>query len=593
MASDVDRIKQHLDIVELVREYVELKPAGVNHKALCPFHQEKSPSFMVSRDRQTWHCFGCSEGGDMFSFIQKIEGVEFVDALKLLAKRANVELSGYDSGAASQRSRLTDCVDMAMKFYHKSLLESNEGAVARTYLEKRGVSGEMIEEFNIGYAPQGWNHLLQFLQSKRFSEDVVLRTGLAVRGNNARVYDRFRGRVMFPINDEHGRSVGCTGRVLESDVKEAKYVNTPQTELYDKGRIVYALDRAKHDIRVSGAALVMEGQMDVITAHQFGMRSAVATSGTALTDAQVQLLKRYATRFVFAFDADSAGVEAVKRAITLARLHAVDVRIVDVSGSGSKDPDDAIRADAVGFRARVEDAVPAMEFFLMSAVRGLDSQDVEAKKRAAAVVLPEIARLTNPVEQSHYLQRLATALSTDEDALHHAMKRMHEVRSARPSPTLDAVLQAHRATTEEYVLAALLGNPKLLATVSSAFDPDALAQEYQPLYIQMISLYSSLHHDAPAFYRAVLEALPESESVLDRLRFLGDELRESFNDASLALELQTWIANLSRIMLKRRLVRLESRIRELEQQPPASQQELESVIAEYSSMLSRLKQFDT
>lgn len=589
MANDVDRIKQRIDIVDLVQEYVPLKPAGVNHRALCPFHQEKTPSFMVSRDRQSWHCFGCSEGGDVFSFVQKIEGVEFFDALKLLAKKANVELTNHDRKASSQKAKLSDCLALAMKFYHKALLESNEAEKARVYLKERGLDQLTIDTFEIGYAPDSWERTLELLEKKGFTRDHAVSAGLAIRKDSNSVYDRFRARVIFPIRDEHGRVVGCTGRVLAPDEKQAKYVNTPQTELFDKGRVVYALDLAKTEIRKTGDAIVMEGQMDVIAAHQFGIKNAVATSGTATTDSQIKLLKRYAKRLLFAFDSDSAGVEAVKRAIAIARQHDMDVRIVEVPSG--KDPDDAIRADADVFKEAVEKAVPAMEFFMRSAVRDLDTSDIQAKKMAARIVLPEIAKLENPVEQSHYIQRLAQILSTDESALHEAMLRFTGTNAQKS--TITAIGKGDHATTEEYVLAVFLARPTFLAPHADSFDADALSQELQPLYIEMISLYSAGNKEKDAFQHALQQVLPETKQVLDRLRFLGDELAESYSDSALSLELQTWIATISRTMLKRKLALLQSKIRELESQTPAKQDELNTVTAEYSALLTRLKQFDS
>ncbi|MBI3120120.1 MAG: toprim domain-containing protein, partial [Candidatus Kerfeldbacteria bacterium] len=347
-------------------------------------------------------------------------------------------------------------------------------------------------------------------------------------------------------------------------------------------------DRAKHAIRKSGVAILMEGQMDVIAAHQFGFTNVIAASGTALTDAQVKLLKRYAKQAIFAFDVDQAGVEAARRAIAIARRFELDVRIATMPHG--KDPDECIREDKDAFQHAITSAAPAMEFFMQLATNNLDRTDVEAKKRAAKMVLPEIAMLTNPVEQAHYIQRLGFDVGVDEKTLHDAVKK---VRVARPRVAAPSTTTGSPIAIEEYILAAFFLHPELIGTYMPTFDSNALSETMRDLYTQMVSLYSSGHKDSASFQPA-LESLSDQHEVLDRLRFLSDELRENFSESELSLELHEWIATRSRAMLQRELANLQTQIRQLEGSPSDNQStQLQALTERYASRLARLKQFES
>jgi len=303
-----EEIKEKLDIVDLISEYIKLKPAGMeNFRALCPFHNEKTPSFMVSRSKQIFKCFGCGEGGDVFSFVMKMEGVEFVDALRELAKKAGVELRRQDPKFYSKREKVLKILDLAASYYYQALLKSKTGQVARDYIKERKLKDLTVDEFKLGFSPDDWEMLSRFLKSRGFKDDEILESGLVVpRQGKSGYYDRFRYRLMFPIWDAQGRVVGFTARVLRKDEKMGKYINTPQGMIYDKSRVLYGLDKAKSVVRREGKLIIVEGNMDVIASHQAGVKNVIASSGTALTSPQIEIIKRYTDKIVFAFDMDAS-----------------------------------------------------------------------------------------------------------------------------------------------------------------------------------------------------------------------------------------------------------------------------------------------
>ena len=317
--SPIDEIKQRLDVVDIVREYVPLQQAGTNWRARCPFHNEKTPSFMVSKEKQIWHCFGCGKGGDLIEFVKEIEGIEFPEALRILAQKAGVVLRRQDPKVISVKTRLFDLMAEATNFFIGKL-NFIEAGQARKYLAERGLKEETLKEWQIGWALDSWDELAKYLQNKGFSDNQIVASGMVVKKQSgAGHYDRFRGRIMFPIFDVSGSVVGFTGRILiETDKSGGKYVNTPQTTIYDKSRVIFGLDKAKQEIRKKDLAVVVEGQMDVIASHQVGVCNVVASSGTALTNQQVGLLSRYTKNLAFCFDADSAGEQATKRGIDIA-----------------------------------------------------------------------------------------------------------------------------------------------------------------------------------------------------------------------------------------------------------------------------------
>ncbi len=504
--TDTQTIKDRIDIVQLIGEYVPLKRAGANWKGNCPFHQEKSPSFMAHPEKQIWHCFGCSKGGDIFTFIQEIEGLDFPEALKLLADRAGVKLerANFNEGAKDARTRVAAVTAAAAYFFHHFLLEVPGAKIARDYLATRGVSGDSIHDWQIGYAPDQWDLLTKYLLKKNYALDDIVAAGLAVKKDGAPVgrgcYDRFRGRIMFPIKDVHGNIVGFTGRIIvETEHSGGKYVNTPETVLYNKSRVLYGLERAKLEIKAKSLAVIVEGQMDVVACHAAGMKNVVAASGTALTFEQVKLLKRYADTVAMAFDADAAGQNAARRGVAVAIEEGLRVNVIVLPEGAGKDADECLKKNpAVWFEAVVK-AVPVMEWLFQCAHIGEARNDPAKKQRVADALLPEIARIPFPVERDDWLKRLASELAVDPEVLRAEVKNHRPVTQNKsadstlpPLPVKNKVIPGDRRLVlarELWSIFAVL--PQLVPQFVPHLNPAFFAHtDYAPLYDFVVAEYN-------------------------------------------------------------------------------------------------------
>ncbi len=418
-----EEIKNKLDIVDFIKDYIPLQAAGMNFRARCPFHNEKTPSFMVSPDKQIWHCFGCGKGGDIFGFLMEIEGLEFVEALRILAPKAGVTLRRQNPREASERMRLLDIMDISRRYYHKYLLESPRAESARKYLQARGLDKDTIEEWQIGLSPDDWDGLLKVLKGQGYKEAEILKTGMIIHNQNRNsFYDRFRGRIMFPINDTNGNIVAFTARVSpekEATEQMGKYINSPQTPLYNKSQIIFALDKSKQAIRQNDKVIIVEGQMDAITAHQFGFNNVVASSGTALTEEQIGMLKRFTTNFSLAFDVDDAGHMAADRGIREALKQDINITVVEVPDG--KDPDDCIRKNKKAWEQAIKDAKHMMAYYFDRTFADLDLSKIEGRRQAATKLLPIIASMENKIEKSFWLKSLAESIGVDEGVLYEAL----------------------------------------------------------------------------------------------------------------------------------------------------------------------------
>jgi DNA primase len=418
-----EEIKNKLDIVDFIKDYIPLQAAGMNFRARCPFHNEKSPSFMVSPDKQIWHCFGCGKGGDIFGFLMEIEGLEFVEALRILAPKAGVTLRRQNPKEASERMRLLDIMDISRRFYHKYLLESPAAQAARDYLSKRGLDKDTIEEWQIGVSPDTWDGLLKVLKKQGYNDQEILKTGMTIHNQQRNsFYDRFRGRIMFPINDANGNIVAFTARVSpekEATEQMGKYINSPQTALYNKSKTIFALDKSKQAIKQNDKVIIVEGQMDAITAHQFGFHNVVASSGTALTEDQIEMLKRFTTNFSLAFDVDDAGHMAADRGIREALKQDINITVIEVPDG--KDPDDCIRKDKSTWEQAVKNAKHMMAYYFDRTFASLDLSKIEGRRQAAAKLLPIISGIANKIEKSFWLKSLAESIGVDENVLYEAL----------------------------------------------------------------------------------------------------------------------------------------------------------------------------
>jgi DNA primase len=426
MSQTIDQIKDRLDIIEVVREYVPaLKKAGANWKSPCPFHQEKTPSFMVSHNKGIWHCFGCGKGGDVFGFIKEIEGVEFGDSLRLLAKRAGVKLEKQDPKKETERARLLEILRVSSNWYYQALLKSKSGEYARSYIQERALTDQTRDSWQLGFAPDSWEGLLTYLRTRGYKNEEIIKAGLASQNNRGGLYDRFRNRLMFPITDVHGTIVGFTGRKLSEDDPTGKYINTPETALYHKSEVLYGLSKAKQAIRKEGFVIVVEGNMDCISSHQAGIENVVAVSGTAMTVGHVgalipgthgrRLLQRYTKDIYLAFDPDTAGQDALFKGLEFAWQEGVNIKVIPLREG--KDPDDIIRENPEQWKQQITEAQDFMEWLFVKTTHEHDASTAIGKKNIAQTLLTWIKRIPDPIEQTHYLQQLAATVRVEENLL--------------------------------------------------------------------------------------------------------------------------------------------------------------------------------
>ncbi|MBI2037123.1 MAG: DNA primase [Candidatus Liptonbacteria bacterium] len=431
MTDPVREIKERINVVDFLRSYLQLLPAGRNFKALCPFHKEKTPSFMVSPDRQSWHCFGCGEGGDVFTFLMKYENLEFYEALRVLAEKAGVELRSIARTGEREFNVLFDANAVAVEYF-KAMLGKTPTVLE--YLKKRGLKQETIEEFGLGFAPDQHDGLLMWLRGKGLRPEDAVRAGLAGRNERGLYFDRFRGRVMFPIANHTGRVVGFTGRILPEYERPdlGKYVNSPETPIFVKSRILYGFYRTKGDIRNANAALLVEGQMDFLMVWQDGVKNVAATSGTALTPEHLSTLRRFADRLIVSFDTDEAGWAAGERAIDLAQALDFSVRVVTVPGA--KDPADYVAAHPGSFEGLVLSARHAMKFYFERyGFKEGNALSLEEKKKAARGVLGKARNIASPIEKMDWVHELSKISGVSEQALLEEMERLPAGQAGLPA----------------------------------------------------------------------------------------------------------------------------------------------------------------
>jgi DNA primase len=447
----VEQIKERLNIADVVGSYVKLEKAGANFKARCPFHNEKTPSFFVSPDRGSYYCFGCNAKGDIFSFVEQFEGLDFVGALKVLAQRAGVELVRENPQAKNEKDRLYRVLESATEFFEKSLAQDS---AAKDYLEKRGVKNETVKNWRLGYAPNEWRALHDTLLKSGFSADEMFRAGLIKRGDKGN-YDGFRGRVMFPIFDSSERVIGFSGRIMPNldDGKSGKYINSPETALYNKSRVLYGLNKAKFDIRKRDYSIMVEGQMDLIMSHQAGFTNTVAASGTALSAdimsdqavTNLGLLTRLSKNIILAFDSDEAGFKAAGRNAKIALSIGMDVKVAKINGG--KDAADLILASPAKWAEIIKNSKHIIDFSLETLLeKNLEPRKLN--KEIEALILPYVAALTSAIDQSHFIQKISKDTGIKEDALWSELRKLTSKDAAGPANAAAVPNQIHAA--EDY-----------------------------------------------------------------------------------------------------------------------------------------------
>ncbi|MDD5341137.1 MAG: DNA primase [Patescibacteria group bacterium] len=594
--SQTEEIKSKVDIVDLISEYVVLKPAGTNWRARCPFHNEKTPSFMVSRDKQIWHCFGCGEGGDIFEFVQKMEGVEFPEALHILADKAGVKLRRTDPKQISQKTRMLDVLKMAAEYFHLSLLKTTEGKIARDYLEKRKIEPETIEEFKLGYAPSSWENLFNFLIKKGFKQDEIIAAGLALKSERGQVHDRFRLRLMFPINDHHGNVVGFTGRILDETKQDqgGKYVNTPQTMAYNKSLVIYGLDKAKIEIKNKNLAVIVEGNMDVIASHQAGVNNVVASSGTALTIEQLNLLKRYTNNVALSFDSDLAGQSAAERGIDTALALGFNIKVIqlpaEINGVKIKDPDDCIKADIKVWQKAIDESISIMDFYFNKTLAKFDLKKPQDRKEITNRLIKQIAKLPDRVESDYWLTNLAQRLDVPDNILRETFMAFSDSKKrSRHEAAVEKITGDSREDMlARQLLAIALKFPQNLDYVIKHLEPEMIPQdELKQIYKEIVLYYNNdkeFHREE--FEKILAEKEKKSLDTITTLLLLADKDFFDYDGERIEKELLDIIAFMKKNYINKKIKQVQMLIFQAEKEK--NQQQIQELSREFSALTEKL-----
>ena len=473
MNTAIDQIREKIDIVDLIGSYITLKKNGRNFKAVCPFHQEKTPSFVVSPERQIWHCFGgCQAGGDIFSFLMRWENITFYEAAQELAHRTGVVLQPgtVPDEHWKKKEHFFTINQLAAQYFQYVLNKTKFGEKAKDYLIERGIKLEVAERFGLGYAPDSWDSLQNFLTKKKYEPEDLVNAGLLIKSEKGSFYDRFRGRLIFPLRDSRGNIMGFSGRSLDPNEKAAKYINSPETQIYHKRETLFGIDIAREGIKKQKSVVVVEGEFDVIMPYQHGFENFVAIKGTALTREQIILLKRYSERINLALDSDAAGIEAMKRGVAAAE--GLDVEISVLIINGAKDPDEAIRKDLAGFKKILSKPIPVYDFLIDQVQKEYPESNAFNKKKISQEMIPFISMIANPVVQEYYLNKLAQTINLSEKTLELSMRLFQKTKKVElpDSSSKEQILQMPRKSIlERYALSLLLQNEDLYASSNLFF----------------------------------------------------------------------------------------------------------------------------
>lgn len=546
--NTLQEIKDKLDIVEVISSYIPAKKSGANFKAPCPFHNEKTASLMISPHKQIWHCFGCGEGGDIFGFVMRFENLEFREALQQLAQKAGVILPDRSSGSQHTDKKITDDLirinNFTAKFYHAQL-ESTAAKEARQYIEKRGLNIQTVKNWEIGFAPDGFDSLIKALQAKKVTSQAALAAGVVAKNDRGNIFDRFRNRITFPIKNFYGDVAGFTARVLPSgDQNTGKYINSPETAIYNKSKILFGLFEAKNAIRKADEAVVVEGQMDCITAHQAGFTDTVATSGTAMTEDHLRLIGRLTKNIKFCFDADSAGGKALRRAGELALSMGFRVKVIVLTGE-AKDPDELIRKSPGLWKRAVAEAGWFIDHYMNLTEQQFEFGSIEQKRNLTEDVMPLLRYGNNPLEQGHYVRLMSERFAVTENELRAVLTQSKSQPRSSSIPPVQLpgnrreliskpVSVTQESVQEKEILGGLLSFPEYRAFVAE----EGLPTEYISPELQAI-INAALLGEAlsPELRTPALDSLAKEaefvvESNLEKLEnnelALMRELKKSF-----------------------------------------------------------------
>ena len=588
MDNPVEEIKNRLDIVDVIGGYIKLKKAGANHQAVCPFHSEKKPSFIVSPSKQIWKCFGCNKGGDIFSFIMEIEGVEFGDALRILAQRAGVELKKTRPELKTKRKYLYEICELATKFFEKQLHNSRVGKEVKEYLGKRTISEESMNTWRLGYAPDTWHGLSKFLISCGYKKDQIKDTGLIVCNEQGNFYDRFRGRIMFPLFDFNSQPIGFSGRVFQNKESEkdqekmtAKYVNTTNTMLYDKSKVLYGLDKARVDIRKQDNCILVEGQTDVILSYQAGIKNIAATSGTALTPYQLNILKRYSKNLMLGFDMDVAGDTAVKRGIALAQKMDFNIKVLRMSGS--HDAADVIAKNPKDWKEIIQNAQSILDYYFQNALSKFDKSDPEGKQKIAKVLLPVLKRIPNKIVRYHWIQRLAKEIEAREEDIENELAEI-KPESHRVDKEIENKEQVELKTKEE-----LIEEQILLFCIQDKKNIQFLSQDdYQWFSKQNIELLEAIK-EFDVESKVLKEKL--SPDLFQKLQFLSLKAEVESKIEQSEQEIKKSCFRLKSLCIKKKLEEISMQIKKAERNN--EKERLSKLVEEFDKLAKQINQLSS
>lgn len=585
--DDVDLIKRKIDVADLIASYIPIKRAGRNFKANCPFHNEKSPSFVISPERQIWHCFGCAKGGDIFTFVEEYERMDFSEALKLLAERADVKLhkTVFKTKQDEKKTRIYEINHLTSQFYHYLLTDHASGKNALKYVtDTRGLTEALISTYGVGYAPRQGNALCNYLQKKKgYKSDELIEAGVAtLRGG--RLYDFFQNRLMFPIQDSRGNIVAFSGRGLTDDAIP-KYINTKETPVYIKGDTVFGLFQAKDSIKKEKKVLLMEGEFDAITAYKEGITNAIAIKGTALTENQVRLLKRFAQKIVFCFDTDSAGTEAQRRSIALITHEGIGASVV-IPPEG-KDADEILRENPTLFKKALKNEINIYDFILQSSVQTQDPGSVEGKEHILSRTLSYITDIDNEIVKEHYLKKLADLLDTSYESV---VKEAERTRAPQPkveAPVLSVNKLSRQEMLENHLLTLALQSPRpkesitIIASILEAVEPKTPAvKEIYKVLKQFFTTNEELN------VAEITKLLPEEFIPIFDLYFLNP-IPNLPTDESYTHEIEKTAKILKQGLIKERLSELSDEMKIAEKKE--DEEGLQALRVEFNNLASRFK----
>jgi DNA primase len=568
--DDIELIKQKINIVDLIGEYITLKKAGVNYKANCPFHGENTPSFMVSPERGIWHCFGCGRGGDHFKFLMEKDSLDFKDALEILAQKAGVVLKKTNKGEKDVKEQLYAAHTKAAQLFHYLLTEDKVGKTALDYLHKRGLTDETIKTFQIGYSPNSWDTLTKFLKKRGFTIQEMTDSGLCVPSQSG-CYDRFRGRIMFPLADVRDRIIGFSGRVLGKE--EPKYINTPQTVLFDKRRFLLGLNITKSDIKKANEAIIVEGEMDMLMSFQSGVKNVVASKGTAFTEEHIESLKKYTDTLSLCFDTDLAGDAAARRGIEMADRAGMNLKVIQVDGA--KDPADTVLKNPEKWFEAVKNATPIYDYYLQSADKRYKVKNASDKKAVLAELLPIWSKIADPITKEHYIEKLAALLMVKDDVVRSELENFGKHASqvvvvTRSQPAKvetkkiasEPKVHDRRRLLEEYLISLLLHLPEEHTYVPNFPESLFTQEELKQIFVMLVIFLDSISFKGHAFKISEFTKTlpPELVETVDRLYLVEIDEKLAVGSAW-QKELENVVAELKKMLIKASLEKLSLQIK--------------------------------